>query len=213
MVYVMNDELYHHGIKGQKWGIRRYQNEDGSLTDAGKKRYGPSGQQYLEAKAARREANREYDKAYNKAYSKNYQAYSFNKAKRDAKQKDWENALDKAAAWREANVKYKSAKEKMKADRTREKLENKVSSKAQRRGASPETSQKLGKAYADRVFADKQYTKDWKKVYNEWSFGKEHKSRVDKMMESLNDYWIADDIYQHTKLDANTEIRKANGWR
>lgn len=32
------DELYHHGIKGQKWGIRRYQNEDGSLTAAGKKR-------------------------------------------------------------------------------------------------------------------------------------------------------------------------------
>lgn len=32
-------ELYHHGIKGQRWGIRRYQNEDGSLTEAGKKRY------------------------------------------------------------------------------------------------------------------------------------------------------------------------------
>ena len=31
-------ELYHHGIKGQKWGIRRYQNKDGSLTDAGKNR-------------------------------------------------------------------------------------------------------------------------------------------------------------------------------
>lgn len=32
--------LIHHGIKGQKWGIRRFQNEDGSLTEAGKKRYG-----------------------------------------------------------------------------------------------------------------------------------------------------------------------------
>ena len=40
MFYVIsNDELYHHGIKGQKWGIRRYQNEDGSLTPIGKKRY------------------------------------------------------------------------------------------------------------------------------------------------------------------------------
>lgn len=32
-------ELQHWGIKGQKWGIRRYQNEDGTLTEAGKKRY------------------------------------------------------------------------------------------------------------------------------------------------------------------------------
>ena len=36
------DEIKHHGIKGQKWGVRRYQNEDGSLTAAGKKRYGTS---------------------------------------------------------------------------------------------------------------------------------------------------------------------------
>lgn len=32
------NELYHHGIKGQKWGVRRFQNPDGSLTEAGKKR-------------------------------------------------------------------------------------------------------------------------------------------------------------------------------
>lgn len=36
----VSSELYHYGIKGQKWGVRRYQNEDGTRTDAGKKRYG-----------------------------------------------------------------------------------------------------------------------------------------------------------------------------
>jgi DNA-nicking Smr family endonuclease len=35
----MSNNLQHHGIKGQKWGVRRYQNKDGSLTSAGKKRY------------------------------------------------------------------------------------------------------------------------------------------------------------------------------
>lgn len=35
-----NNELYHHGILGQRWGVRRFQNPDGSLTSAGEKRYG-----------------------------------------------------------------------------------------------------------------------------------------------------------------------------
>ena len=40
MDYLKIHELYHWGIKGQKWGIRRYQNPDGSLTEEGKARYG-----------------------------------------------------------------------------------------------------------------------------------------------------------------------------
>lgn len=38
--YYYGGTLYHHGIKGQKWGLRRFQNEDGSLTAAGREHYG-----------------------------------------------------------------------------------------------------------------------------------------------------------------------------
>ena len=34
-----SNELQHHGVKGQRWGVRRYQNKDGTLTKAGKRRY------------------------------------------------------------------------------------------------------------------------------------------------------------------------------
>lgn len=37
---ISDNELYHWGIKNMKWGVRRFQNEDGTLTEAGKRRYG-----------------------------------------------------------------------------------------------------------------------------------------------------------------------------
>lgn len=42
--FISECELYHYGIKGQKWGVRRYQNDDGSLTPSGKKRYSDDSQ-------------------------------------------------------------------------------------------------------------------------------------------------------------------------
>ena len=64
--YNYTAELRHHGIKGQKWGVRRYQNYDGSLTAAGRKRYGVNVEgakaNYEKAKAEQKEALRYYNK-------------------------------------------------------------------------------------------------------------------------------------------------------
>ena len=54
--------LYHHGVKGMKWGVRRYQNADGSLNAAGKKHY----QKKADRSAARSRAYASVSNKYNR---------------------------------------------------------------------------------------------------------------------------------------------------
>ena len=56
-MYQYPDYMYHHGVKGMKWGVRRYQNADGSLTAAGKKR-----EQYINAKKSGNDVDAKYFK-------------------------------------------------------------------------------------------------------------------------------------------------------
>lgn len=48
----MENELYHHGILGQKWGVRRFQKVNGALTAAGKRRYETAAAKHDKAAAA-----------------------------------------------------------------------------------------------------------------------------------------------------------------
>lgn len=63
-----NSYLMHHGIKGQKWGVRRFQNPDGTLTDAGKNRY------YTKDEYGRDVLN-ENGKKYNKKQGEKVKSY------------------------------------------------------------------------------------------------------------------------------------------
>lgn len=68
MNYTYTDELYHHGIKGQKWGIRRFQNEDGSLTPAGRDRYGIANKLKNKIEEYDRNTINEMSKSYQERY-------------------------------------------------------------------------------------------------------------------------------------------------
>ena len=56
--------LVHHGIKNQKWGVRRFQNEDGTLTEAGKRRYSKGVNRVAKQIAKASEKNKAHQAAY-----------------------------------------------------------------------------------------------------------------------------------------------------
>ena len=100
------NELQHHGIKGQKWGIRRFQNKDGSLTPAGKKRYDEPniGRKYVQKTSE----SVSIDGQTFKVYGRNNKQYANKVAK---KAKDMDATVSRESKIKEAKT-YKIPKNK-----------------------------------------------------------------------------------------------------
>lgn len=92
--YVMtpDGELYHYGTKGMKWGVRRYQNQDGSLTNAGKKRYRDARDEFDRKRDAKRR-EKEQSKSANKAQDTELAKRLMREELKDAKLKNEYNKL------------------------------------------------------------------------------------------------------------------------
>lgn len=104
-------ELYHHGIKGQKWGVRRFQKKDGSLTPAGKKRYYDTPE--LNKQKSEMESAKSVYKVSRNAYDRATTRYQNAPTSRNqqAMQKAQSQYLIDRAAYRRTKLKYDTNKE------------------------------------------------------------------------------------------------------
>lgn len=132
-----NNELYHHGIKGMRWGVRRYQNKDGTLTPAGKRRYAddPEARSAVEvAKKNVKKANADYAKATNEYNKKTLGGLVYNK---EATQK----LLDSSRKVKYAKEDLKDAKTKLKIPSKKSKRELALEQEYQNKGYSAEEAE------------------------------------------------------------------------
>ena len=121
-----SDALSHHGIKGMRWGVRRFQTKDGSLTPSGKKRYATTAQGVRNANQAAKDARKKslaesratesgigsYRRAMNKASSAANEAYRNSIAKDKAYNKQLRE--EKKAAKEESGTERKGLSDKQK---------------------------------------------------------------------------------------------------
>lgn len=123
MDYIIKDgELQHHGILGQKWGVRRFQNKDGSLTQAGKKRITRKQKKALE-KA--RQAKRDKAEAAKKA-----------KQEQEDFEKNKKKALESGSAADVAKFKGKLTNEELQRVVSRLNMEQRISELADKKEPS-----------------------------------------------------------------------------
>lgn len=118
---IMSEELYHHGVKGMKWGVRRYQNKDGTLTAAGKKR--AAKEAMYEAHADKKSKQAAFDRAFKESTRLRNNITSARRHGYDKVLEDTANASRNAdKAFKNAKKDYKNAKRVYKEEKTTERF-------------------------------------------------------------------------------------------
>ena len=150
----MTDHIYlaHHGIKGQKWGVRRFQNKDGSLTSAGRQRYAEDGTKL--SFAARRHMRKaaKYQHFYEKDSARTKKRNAFDKEADD----EWKEIEKK-------NPKYKGMYEKAHAQSVK---------RAKFREEADNEWKELSDVELRRAQKAQEYHDNAKKYWNNMSRGK-----------------------------------------
>lgn len=108
-----NGELYHHGVKGMKWGVRKKQYtalDDGRGKNTAASRARDAESVYRDKKTQYKQAKKAYNKSFNKAYNRSFAAWSPIKKHREANDARWEDAINKADTANKAREEYRAAK-------------------------------------------------------------------------------------------------------
>lgn len=170
---IVNGELHHAGIKGMKWGVRRYQNKDGSLTPAGIKRYAKKGYAEDSYNSNKTRAGKVYDRLtdahkyggdimYNlssekerKARAEKYvadkNAKKQSKAKQKALEKEYGELEDQMTYGKNANAKKNAALEKRMAE-----IDNELNARSNAKKANKKAIEDLAKKLEkDASFGEK----------------------------------------------------------